>query len=96
MIPASFIQITVTCTRKDKVDIEIDEIWVLMHMNYNEVKRYHKKKKIFSQRLQLNEKEYISQENGKQAHKVWDPGELKLTAAEANEQQHSEMDDHLQ
>ena len=81
---------------RDKPDIKIDKVGVLMHSNYNEVKRYYKKKKTFSHKLQLDEKDCASKENGKQAHKVWNSGELKLTAAKAIERKHNEMDDHIQ
>ena len=68
---------------KEKISIEINEIWILILKLYREVKTYHNKKKIFSHRLQLNEKYYIDKENGKQSHKVWDLGELKLIGAKA-------------
>ena len=45
---------------RDKLDVEIDEIWVLVQNNYIKVKKYHKKKKIFTHKLQLNEKDYIN------------------------------------
>ena len=55
-----------------KLDIEINELWVLMNRTHK--KRYIKKKKTTSHKVQLTEEDYISKTSGQQQNAMWDPG----------------------
>ena len=58
--------------QRTKLDIEINELWVLM--NRTPKRRYIKKKKTTNHKVQLTEEDYICKTSGRQQNAVWDPG----------------------
>ena len=83
---------------KDRLDMEIGELRLLMvEMSQ---RRHEERMKIFNNRAkkqsnrrrQMPEGDGRSKASGALQHKIWKPGELKMSKTE----QHDEMDDQLQ
>ena len=68
--------------QRTKIDIEINELWVLM--NEMPKRRYTKKKKKTSHKVQLTEEGYINNTSGRRQNVVRDPGEKSWQQLEDN------------